>query len=162
MVVKKKKSEVIEIIYRINEDYLTGKITASELGLIFEGMAKCPALTIGIVIQFEKSYFTSSGLNDKEKSAANTELNRLARGLSSGVLGWEITETILAQISYPGEDGRHHLKAPGEVSDAEIQGVIAAIRDAADDAGISQAKVEIDISDEFEKSVEKALGRSLS
>jgi hypothetical protein len=156
------KSEVIEIIYRINQDYLNGKITASELGLIFEGMAKCPALTIGIIIQFEQSYVASSGLSDKEKSAANTELNRLARGLSSGMLGWEITETILAQISYPGDDGRHHLKAPGEVSDADIRQVIATIRDAGDDAGISQAKIEIDISDEFEKSVEKALGRSLS
>lgn len=156
------KSEVTEIIYRINQGYLTGKITASELGLIFEGMVKCPALTIGLVMQFEQSYVAPSGLGSEEKSAAQTELNRLARGLSSGKLGWEITETILARISYPGEDGKHHLKAPGEVSDAEIRQVIAAVRDAADEAGISEKKMEIDISDEFEKSVEKALGRSLS
>jgi hypothetical protein len=158
----REKSEVSEIIYRINQGYLTGEITASELGLIFEGMAKCPALTIGLVIQFEQSYVAPSSLGTEEKSEAHTELNRLARGLASGKLGWEITETILAQISYPGEDGKYHLKAPAEVSHAEIRQIIATVRDAADDAGISQTKIDIDISDEFEKSVEKALGRSLS
>ena len=34
--------------------------------------------------------------------------------------------------------------------------------DAADEAGISEMKVEIDISDEFKKSIEQALGRSFS
>lgn len=156
------KSEVTEIIYRINQGYLMGEITTSELGLIFEGMANCPALTIGLVIQFEQSYVASSGLDKEEKSTAHTELNRLARGLANGKLGWEITERILARISDAGADGRHHLKAPGEVSDTEIRQVIAAVKDAADEAGVSKIKIEIDISDEFEKSVEKALGRSLS
>ena len=36
------------------------------------------------------------------------------------------------------------------------------MKNAADEAGISELKVEIDISDEFKKSVEEALGRSLS
>jgi len=36
------------------------------------------------------------------------------------------------------------------------------MKNAADEAGISEIKVEIDISDEFKKSVEEALGCSLS
>jgi hypothetical protein len=36
------------------------------------------------------------------------------------------------------------------------------MKNAADVAGISEGKAEIDISDEFKKSVEEALGRSLS
>ena len=156
------KSQVTEIIYQINKGYLAGKISAAELGLIFEGMAKCPALVIGLAAQFEQSYVVPSGLNGAEKLSAGTNLNRLARGLSGGKIGWEIAETVLAGISEIGEDGNHHLKAAGEVSDEEIREVLVAVKNAADEAGISEGKVEIDISDEFKKSVEDALGRSLA
>ncbi len=156
------KSQLTEIIHQINEDYLAGEISTAELGLIFESMVNCPALTIGLVIQFEQSYVVPSGLSSAEKLAADTNLNRLARGLSEGKIGWEIAETILAGISNVGADGTHQLKAPPDVSDEEIRDVLAAVKNAADDAGISEMKVEIDISNEFRKSVEHALGRSLS
>ena len=156
------KSLITQIIKQINQGYLAGEITTAELGLIFEGMAKCPALTIGLVTQFEQSYVVPSGLSSAEKLAADTHLNRLARGLSNGKIGWEIAETILAGISYVDADGTHQLKAPAEVSDEEIREVLVAVKNAADDAGISDMKVEIDISDEFKKTVEQALGRSLS
>ena len=156
------KSQVTELIYQINQGYLSGEISTAELGLIFEGMAKCPALTIGLVTQFEQSYVAPSGLSSSEKLVADTDLNRLARGLSNGQISWEITETILAGISELGEDGKHQLKTSDEVSDEEIRAVLAAVKIAADEAGISENKVEIDISDEFKKSVEDALGRSLS
>ena len=125
-------------------------------------MAKCPALTIGIVTQFEQSYVVPSGLSSAEKLSAAANLNRLAWGLSNGKIGWEIAETILVGISDRGEDGTHHLKAPGQVSNEEIREVLVAVKNAADEAGISEIRVEIDISDEFKKSVEQALGRSLS
>jgi hypothetical protein len=156
------KSQITEIIHQINQGYLAGEISTAELGLIFEGMAKCPALTIGLVTQFEQSYVVPSGLSSAEKLAADTDLNRLARGLSEGKIGWEIAETILAGISDVGENGTRQLKAPADVSDKEIREVLVAVKSAADDAGILEMKVEIDISDEFKKTVELALGRSLS
>ena len=156
------KSQITEIIYRINQGYLSGEISAAELGLILESMAKCPALTIGLVTQFEQSYVVTSGLSEAEKFDAHTDLNRLARGLSDGKISWEITETILAGISDLGEDGNHHLKSPAEVSNEDIRSVLLAVKNAADNAGISEHEVEIDISDEFQKSVEQALGRALS
>ena len=156
------KNGMDEIIYQVNQGYLAGEISTAELGLIFESMAKCPALTIGLVTQFEQSYVVPSGLSSAEKASADTNLNRLARGLSNGKIDWEIAETILAGISDIGEDGNHHLKAPGQVSDEEIREVLLAVKNAADEAGISEIKVEIDISDEFKKSVEEALDRSLS
>ena len=130
--------------------------------MIFENLANCPALTIGLVIQFEQSYVVPSGLSSAEKLAADIDLNRLARGLSEGKIGWQIVETILAGISDVDGDGTHQLKAPADVSDVEIRDVLAAVKNAADEAGISKMKVEIDISNEFRKSVEQALGRSLS
>ena len=156
------KSQINEIIYQINQGYLAEEISAAELGLILEGMAKCPALTIGLVTQFEQSYVATSGLSEAEKIAAHTDLNRLARGVSDGKIGWEITEQILAGISDLGEDGNHHLKSPAEVSTEDIRAVLLAVKDAADSAGISEYEIEIDISDEFKKSVEQALGRALT
>ena len=156
------KSQVTEIIYQINQDYQAGQITTAELGLIFESVAQSPALIIGLVAQFEHSYVMPSGLSSAEKLTAHTELNRLARGLSGDTIGWEHVEAILAGISLRGEDGTYHLKDPQEVSDEEIREVLLAVKLAADKAGISQNKVGVDISDEFRKSVEKALGRSLS
>jgi hypothetical protein len=47
------------------------------------------------------------------------------------------------------------------VSDEEIREVLVAVKNAANEAGVSEGKVEIDISDEFKNSVEEALGRSL-
>ena len=158
----REKSQLIEIIYQINQSYLAGEITTAELGLIFENMTSCPALTIGLVTQFKQSYVVPSGLSRTEKLAADIDLNRLARGLSSGEIGWEMIETILSGISEAGEDGNYHLKAPNEISDEEIREVLMAIKYAADGAGMSQNKVEIDISDEFKKTVEEALGRSIS
>jgi hypothetical protein len=156
------KSQLTEIIHQINEDYLAGKISTAELGLIFESMAKCPALIIGLVTQFEQSYVVPSGLSSAEKLAADIHLNRLTRGLSNGKIGWEFAETILAEIIYVDADGTHQLKAPADVSDEEIRHVLAAVKNAADEAGISEIKVDIDISDEFKKTVEQTLGRSLS
>ena len=125
-------------------------------------MGRCPAIPMGLVIQFEETYVVSSGLSSAEKMAANLNLNRLARGLSGGQIDWEIVDEILAPISEPDEDGDQRLKSPEEVSDDAIRDVILTVKTAADQAGIAEEKVEIDISDEFKKSVEEALGRTIT
>ena len=156
---QQEKSEIIEIVDQIKDGYLAGEISLEELGLILESMGECPALPIGLVTQFEQSYVVSSGLSSEEKALANLNLNRLARGISSGQIGWEVVDEILAPISDPGEDGNQHLRAPAEVSDDDIRIVLATVQETVDQAGISNEKIEIDISDEFKKSVEDALGR---
>jgi hypothetical protein len=154
-------SEITEIIDQIKNDYLSGEISMEELGLILESMTGSPVIPIGLVIQFEESYVVPSGLDHDEKAMANLNLNRLARGISSGQIGWEMVDEILAPISDPGEDGNQHLRAPAEVSDGDIRQVLAAVQETADVAEISHEKIEIDISDEFKKSVETALGREI-
>ena len=158
---QQEKSEIIALIDQIKDGYLSGEISFAELGLILESMGQCPAIPIGLVTLFEESYVVPSGLSNTEKAAANLNLNRLARGISTEEIDWEVVNEILAPISDPGEDGKLNLRAPAEVSDGDIRQVLATVRQAADQAGISDEKVEIDISDEFKKSVETALGREL-
>lgn len=155
------KAEVTRIISQLKEGYLAGEITMAELGLVLEAIGTCPALPIGLVVQFEQSYVVPSGLNSEEKMAAGFHLNRLARGLAEDRIDWSVAEQLLAPISDPGEDGKQHLRSPDQVSDHEILEVLVAAKNFADEAGISEEMVEIDISDEFLKSIEGALGRSL-
>ena len=158
---EQEKAEVTQIISQLKEGYLSKEITMAELGQVLEAMGACPALPIGLVVQFEQSYVVPSGLNSDEKTAASLHLNRLARGLADGRIDWSVCEKILDPISDPGADGKQHLRSPDQVSDDEILAVLVTAKEIADEAGISEEMIAIDISDEFKKSVEEALGRSL-
>ena len=155
------KAEVTQIISQLKEGYLDEEITMAELGHVLEAIGACPALPIGLVVQFEQSYVEPSGLNGDEKMAARLHLNRLARGLADGRIDWSVIEQILDPISDPGADGNQNLRSPDLVTDTEILEVLVTAKEIADEAGISEEMIEIDISDEFKKSVEEALGRSL-
>ena len=159
---EQEKAEVTRIITRLKEGYLAKEITLAELGQVLEAMGSCPALPIGLVVQFEQSYVSPSGLSPDEKAAAGLHLNRLARGLSDGRIEWAVIEQILDPISEPGSDGKKNLRPPERVTDVEILEVLVTAKEIADQAGISEEMLEIDISDEFKKSVEEALGRSLA
>ncbi len=159
---EQEKAEVTQIIRQLKEGYLAEEITLAELGRVLEAMGTCPALPIGLVVQFEQSYVAPSGLNQEEKKAAGMHLNRLARGLADGRIDWSVAEEILAPISDRDAEGNLQLRSPHMVTDTEILEVVVTARDVADEAGISEEMVAIDISDEFKKSVEEALGRSLA
>jgi hypothetical protein len=159
---EEEKAEVTRIISRLKEGYLAEEITMAQLGLVLEEIGTCPALPIGLVVQFEQSYVTPSGLNADEKMAARLHLNRLARGLADERIDWAVIEQILDPISDTGADGKKNLRSPDRVTDHEILEVLVTAKEIADEAEISEEMIEIDISDEFQKSVEHALGRSLS
>jgi len=158
---EQEKAEVTRIITQLKQDYLAGEITMAELGQILEAIGRCPALPIGLVVQFEQSYVVPSNLSANEKTAAGLHLNRLARGLADGRIDWSVSGELLAPVSDPGEDGNQVLRSPKLVSDDEIREVVVTAKYFADDAGISEVMIDIDISDEFLKSVQTALGRSL-
>ena len=155
------KADVTRIITRLKEGYLAEEITMAELGLVMEAMGSCPALPIGLVVQFEQSYVVPSGLSGEEKAAAGLHLNRLARGLADGRVEWAAIEQILDPISDTKADGNKQLRPPERVTDHDILEVLVTAKEFADAAEIPEEYVSIDISDEFLKSVENALGRQL-
>ena len=156
------KSEIVEILEIVKTDYLTGDITLEELGQILEAMPSCPAFAMGIVIQFEASYVETSGLSDAEKTEATIALNRFAQGLSNGLIGWEEIEDIIGPISETDEDGEQQLKEPDGVTDNEIREVLLEVKRIADDAGIPEEFVEVDISAAFQATIEEILSRPLA
>ncbi len=156
------RTEIIEILNQVKEEYLAGDITIEELGHILEAMTSCPAIAMGIVIQFEASYVAISSLSDGEKNEATLALNRFAQGLTNGLIGWEEIEDIIAPISETDAEGKQTLKDPGSVTDGEIREALAAVKRAADNAGISEELVEVDISESFRTTIEEALARPLA
>ena len=159
---EEEKADVTRIITRLKDGYLAEEITMAELGLVMDAMGSCPALSIGLVIQFEQSYVAPSGLSAEEKEAAALHLNRLARGLADGRIDWAVIDPLLDPISYRKADGNKELLQPDQVSDNDILEVLVTAKEFADQAEISEEMVKIDISDEFLKSVEQALGRPLA
>lgn len=155
------KNEIKDILDVVRDEYLAGDIQLEELGTVLEAMASCPALSIGMVVQFEASYVTDSGLSETEIADARLHLNRFAQGLINDSINWsdldDVTEPILA---YVGDDDKT-LKPPGECSTDEIRQVLANIKAAADQQNIPMKFVNIDISDEFLRTIEGALGRQL-
>lgn len=155
------KNEIKDILDVVRDEYLAGDIQLEELGTVLEAMASCPALSIGMVVQFEASYVTDSGLSETEIADARLHLNRFAQGLINDSINWsdldDVTEPILA---YVGGDDKT-LKPPGECSTDEIRQVLANIKAAADQQNIPMKFVNIDISDEFLRTIEGALGRQL-
>ena len=155
------KAEISDILALVKENYIAGDIELQELGTIFEAMANCPALAVGMVVQFEASYVTPAALRDDEKADARLHLNRFAQGLNNDSIGWgqldEVTEPILL---VNGEQDRD-LKPPNQCSPDEIRQVLANVKAAADQQNIPMYYVDIDISDEFLKTIEGALGREL-
>jgi hypothetical protein len=155
------KAEIATALALVRENYIAGDITLEELGIILEAMANCPAIAVGMVMQFEASYVTPSALRDAEKADARLHLNRFAQGLNNDTIGWgqldDVTEPILLVA---GEKNRD-LKPPDQCRPDEIRQVLRNVKDAADQQNIPMRFVDIDISDEFLKTIEGALGREL-
>ena len=155
------KAEITDILAMVKENYIAGDIELEELGTIFEAMANCPALAVGMVMQFEASYVIPAALRDDEKANARLHLNRFAQGLNNDSIGWgqldEVTNPILVVNSEQNRD----LKPPNQCSADEIRQVLANVKAAADQHSIPMQFVHIDISDEFLKTIEGALGREL-
>ena len=155
------QSEIIGILHQLKEDFQNDDITLEELGLILEAIPNCPALSIGMMTQFEASYVIPSTLSDEEKIEANLTLNRFAQGLSGGTISWEEAHEVSEPLTEIDAEGKQTLKEPGEITEDEIRQMLVAAKQASDTAGIPGAKIEIDISDEFQKAIEEAIGRAL-
>jgi hypothetical protein len=158
---KGEKAEIIAIVDRLKQDYLAGEVTLEDLQAVLQSVGTSPALKVGMVVQFEAGYVMPSALDAEEKRRAHIDLNRFAQGLCRKEIGWESLDQATRPLSVIDGSGGRRLKSPRECSPEDIRGVLALIRAYSDQAGIPNAVVNIDVSEEFRKSVEAALGRPI-
>jgi hypothetical protein len=155
------KPEIVAIIKQVQTDYLNGDITLEEIGQVLTDFETNPAIAMGMVMQFEASYVTSSSITDEQKADARITLNRIAQGLADGTITWNDTESIIDHVSDVDADGTRVFRQPASVQPKEVLDAIEAARTIADDAGIGTEYVEFDLSDQFKAAIEKSLGRAL-
>lgn len=155
------KQEMKVVIGQIADGVRSGDITMDEVKAVMEGLETSPAIYAGSVQFFDAQYVQPSGLSEEEKAAGSLALNRFAQGMIAGSLTWDDAGEVLGPIQTLDAAGNENLKPPSQVTDVEIRTVIETARAKADGAGVGPERVEVDVSEAFRESVERALGRPL-
>jgi hypothetical protein len=156
---QQEKTEVITQIDRVVDAFAEKKISQAELQQIGEELQKSPVFVVIGAWGLEKIFIEPSGLSDDEKQAAKRTLSRAMRGVMEKKISEQQFTGALPQTDQAGALGKPPRPRPGnrQVTDAEVRKMIADLKQLADDAGIPDEEIAIDIGDEVKKVVDKAL-----
>lgn len=152
------QNELQRINSRIDEignKFKSGEIELDEVQIIARKFADSPLLSAGIALFFKRAYLDASSLSEDEKQAGKLAARRFVRGGIDQSIPEHEREAVLDLIST--KDSRGSRKFRNKLSDAEIREVIAAMTQAADDAGIPADVPEINMADEFDRIIDEAM-----
>ncbi len=158
------KTEVIAQVDRVVNAYKAGKINEEDLTRLMEEFQTSPAFLLISAWGLEKAYLEPSGLSDEDKSQGRRTIQRAFRGLCENKITQEQFQQVapdFEQNEMAGEDGKGMVKGPPgqahQLTDEQVQTMLADLKKLADDAGIPDEPFEIDIGDEVKKTVDQAL-----
>lgn len=149
------KLKLIARVGRLRDDYLDGKITDEQLRRVAEEIADGPLLLVGTVYFIETQYVAKSGLSEEEKKAAKLTLQRVARGVHEEKISEDKLDPMFRIVSTTDADGNVELKET--VTDAELRDFLKLAEKEADNAEIPQEPMQIDLAEELDKAIERAM-----
>lgn len=149
------KRAIIAEVDRVVDQYRTGKITLQDLGRVLEELAKSPVMQNIFVYAVEKQYVEPSGLADEEKQAAHLTLQRVLRGIYEQKLKEGDLDPALDHLSTKRQDGQRQMK--DKVTDEELRKFLAECQRVADQTGVPTEPLEVKISEEFRKAIDRAM-----
>lgn len=149
------KQEVMVHVDQLMADFKSGKVSLKDLSRVAEELQESPVFPVGATMWFEQAYVAPSAMPDDEKEAARRTMDRFARGLYEEKIPVSASDDVLAPMMETTSDGEQQLKEHPTIDD--IRGALANMKQRADDANIPDESFEIDISDEVEKAIERAL-----
>ena len=149
------KRVVTEQIDRVVTEYKAGNVTFEELGKIVEEFAQSPVLTLMMSKFALEAYIKPSGLSDEEKAEAELTLQRVARGVFEKKIAPEDLEAAMDHISTKQPDGSRQMKE--QPSDEDLRKMLAECKRRADEAEVPNEPFEVNIGEEFKKSIDKVL-----
>ena len=156
------KTEIIDMVDQLKQDFKDGLIGWEDLQRIMEAFAEGnPVFSLAAVHQFEASYLMPSALQPAEKQDAHLVLNRVMQGLLNGTIQTSQLEALSESLQTVDAEGDQVFRDSTDVHPDEIRQIIAEVKAMADAAGIPEAEVHIDISEEFRKVVENALDQTV-
>lgn len=150
------KQRVIARIDTLADDFKSGKVSSDQMTNVIKEVAQSPLLPLGMVMAMEAKYITPSALTAEEKKDGTRSLQRFARGVFEKKIPEAAMQEIIAPISEPGVNGQPKIKE--QVTTEELKKFLAAAKQKADDAKIPDEEFTVNVADELDKAIDKALG----
>lgn len=151
------RRQILERLDRIGNDFAAGRIDVEQMGRIFEAIAEGPLVPLALVTAADAKYVQPSGLDVAEKRAGRRILERLARGVITEKIEEADAKAIMMPVMKPDDEGGFTLKE--SLTDTELREFLAAAKSKVDDLGIPDEGFEVNIAAEFDRAIDKALGR---
>ena len=149
------KQAVIAQVDRVVDQFRTGKITVEDLARILDELAKSPVMQSIVISAVESAYVEPSGLSAEEKQAAHLTLQRVLRGVFEQKIKEGDLDAAMSHVSTKTPGGQPQLKS--KVTDDELRKFLAECQRVADQAGVPAEPLQVKISDEFRRAVDRAL-----
>lgn len=149
------KQEVMVHVDQLMADFKAGKVSVNDLGRVAEELQDSPVFPVGATLWFEQAYVAPSAMPDDEKAAARRTMDRFARGLYEEKIPVSASDDVLAPMMETTPEGEQQIKENPTID--EIRAALANMKQRADDVNMPDESFEIDISDEVEKAIERAL-----
>ncbi len=140
----------------VGQQFKDGKLDIEQVGAIFERLSKSPILPAGVSLFVKRVYIRDSGLDEEEKAAADTAIQRFARGVIDNSIPEAKREAVLDMISTKKVNNNREFKQ--KLTDEELRAFLKAVTEAADEAEVPAEVPEINFADEFDKAIDEALG----
>jgi len=165
---QEQKDRIRASIKGVAEDFKAGKISTEQLGKVMEEIGASPLLPVGIVAAAEQKYLKPSGLPQEEKDAGKRTMQRFTRGLFEKKIPEADAQKVLEPISQgkftislsdPTREASQEFRLKDKVNDAELRDFLARAKAKADEKQIADEEFQVNIAEELEKAINKALGK---
>ncbi len=149
------KARILKRINQLADDLKSEKVSTEQLGKVMEQIAKSPLLPLALVMAADEKYVKPSGLSGDDQDAARRTLQRLARGAFEKSIPENDVQEVMKLVMNHQPDGSEQLKE--RLTDDELKAFLEKAKEKADAASVPDEPFEVNIADELEKAIDKAL-----
>jgi len=110
---------------------------------------------LGLVMAADEKYVKPSGLSNDDQDAARRTLQRLARGAFEKTIPENEVQEAMQLVMQHQPDGSQQLKE--RLTDDELKAFLEKAKEKADAASVPDEPFEVNIADELEKAIDKAI-----
>ena len=149
------KARILKRIDGLADDFKAGKLSPEQAKRVLEQIAQSPLFPIALVMTADEQYVKPSALTEEEKEAARRTLQRLARRAFEKKIPDAELQDVMHLLMQRQPDGSEHLKQT--LTDTELKAFVDKAREKADAAAVPDEPFDVNIADELEKAIDRAL-----
>ena len=154
------KKQISARIGKIGTEFKDQELSLNDLEKLIKGVAESPIAGAAASIWFTNQYINKSGLPEDEKTEAVTTTKRFAYGLLDKTITEKQASEVMDLLTEERANGQTTYKET--LTDKELTEMLTKMKDAADGANVPAEVPEINFANEFDKVIEKTLGRTVT